>query len=158
MEKTIKLDSLEVKIDTDGKIKINNEIIHHFDVKGYKACRICNKNYYIHRLVAETFISNPESKKAVNHIDSNKANNNVNNLEWVTYSENMRHYHANKSKDIKYNQGENHARSILTTQNVLDIRELYSTGKYKQKDLALKYKVSQSLVALIIKRKKWQHI
>ena len=45
----------------------------------------------IHRLIAETFIPNPENKKVVNHIDGNTLNNTVTNLEWVTQSENMQH-------------------------------------------------------------------
>ena len=45
----------------------------------------------IHRLMAISFIPNPENKITVNHIDGNKTNNNINNLEWATYSENNLH-------------------------------------------------------------------
>lgn len=58
----------------------------------------------MHRLVAETFLLNQNYKKEVNHIDGNKNNNNINNLEWVTSSENKKHAYKlglNKITDTK---------------------------------------------------------
>lgn len=77
---------------------------------GYKYYRLSKdgkkKMFYAHRLVAETFIPNPDSLPIVNHIDGNKLNNNVSNLEWVTASANMQHAHTNhliaKVRDREY--------------------------------------------------------
>lgn len=72
---------------------------------GYSHVTLCgdgrHKQTSIHRLVAREFINNPENKPMVNHIDGNKANNHVDNLEWCTYSENMQHaYRTGLQKPI----------------------------------------------------------
>ena len=59
---------------------------------------------YVHRVVAQTFIDNRYGKKTVNHKDGNKLNNNLSNLEWNTYSENMRHAHSNDLKNNKHSK------------------------------------------------------
>ena len=63
----------------------------HNNGTGYLKVKIAGSSYYIHRLVAETFIPNLNALPQVNHIDSNKANNTVANLEWVTQSENIKY-------------------------------------------------------------------
>lgn len=66
---------------------------------GYKKVVLCKngeiENKNIHRLVAEAFIPNPDNKPCVNHIDCDKTNNNIENLEWCTQSENAFHAHRN---------------------------------------------------------------
>lgn len=76
----------------------NQKILTPYNVLGYLRIRIFKdkkqKSIGVHRLIALTFILNPENKPEVNHIDGNKTNNIVENLEWVTASENVTHAFA----------------------------------------------------------------
>lgn len=76
------------------------------DTMGYRIVNLSknktNKHFYIHRLVAKAFIPNPDNKPQVNHIDGNKLNNNITNLEWVTGKENIRH--ASKNNLLQKNK------------------------------------------------------
>ena len=85
--------------------KTNKYLKFSYDQQGYQRVGLYVGNYKtktikVHRLVAETFIDNPENKKDVNHIDCNKSNNNISNLEWTTRSENIKHAFKNGIKTI----------------------------------------------------------
>lgn len=104
--KTIK-EATNYEVSTDGQIrnKTTKYILKgRLSKSGYLQVSLkineTNKfsNRYIHRIVAQTFIENPENKREVNHIDGNKINNNLENLEWVTSSENQKHRHRNGNK------------------------------------------------------------
>jgi hypothetical protein len=79
---------------------------------GYKYYRLSKdgnkKMLYAHRLVAEHFIDNPQNLPVVNHIDGNKLNNNIDNLEWASYSKNTQEWHNNstvkREKTQKYTE------------------------------------------------------
>ena len=85
-------------VSDDGKIKglkSGKELKYSYTYNGYRKVKLyCDsqgKTFMVHRLVASAFIPNVQNKPQVNHIDGNKENNAVENLEWVTQSENLSH-------------------------------------------------------------------
>lgn len=84
-------------VDNHGKQRIQPRATW-VSSKGYRYVQLfvldVRHNVSVHHAVASAFLPNPDSKKTVNHIDGDKLNNNVSNLEWATHSENLRHAHS----------------------------------------------------------------
>lgn len=136
-------------------------------VKGFKS-RIGYIDYYLylgespkkriirkaHRLVATAFIENPNLFKEVNHIDGNKNNNSMENLEWTTRSDNM--YHALKEGLKIPKKGIEVHTSKVTEEQVYEIRELGKTLSFIE--IAKIYNITATTASRICSRKTWRHL
>ncbi len=111
--------------------------------RGYYYLRTKTHNYSVHRLVASAFINNSNNKETVNHIDGNKLNNNISNLEWMTPKENNRHAIENGlSKKI----GKNEGNIKYTNEQCKDVLLMINNGM-TYKEAGSKYKMPYSTVA-----------
>lgn len=107
-------------------------------------------SYIISRLVAITFIPNPNNLPEVNHIDGNKLNDSKDNLEWTSREYNIKHAHINNL----YPVGENHSKSLLTDKDVENIRLLHSIVSLNYVEISNLYSVSKQHIGAIIRNKK----
>ena len=143
------------KIDDLGRVYSEFKIITPYDNgHGYLAVKLWKngecKQHYIHRLVAETFIPNPNNYPEINHIDGDKRNNAVSNLEWCNRKMNVQHSYDTGLKP----KGEKHFKHKLTENQVAEIRA--ARDKISQRELANKYGVSQTLIYSIQTNKCWK--
>lgn len=116
-----------------------------------------NKNItiYIHKMVALAFIPNPENKLVINHIDGDKTNNVVENLEWVTHQENTLHAMKLGLMNVR---GENHPSAKLTEKDVKEIRSIYKKGsrEFGLGSLGKRFGVKKSVIYNIIHYRTWK--
>jgi hypothetical protein len=116
---------------------------------GYYFVNLSNKGkaypINIHRLVAENFIPNQNDTLQVNHINGVKTDNRIENLEWVTLSENIKHAYRT---GIFKNRGEFHKMSKLNREDVNEIKKLL-LSTLSQKKIAAIFNVDQAVISNI---------
>lgn len=128
----------------------NNHVLKpQLNNKGYYRVCIGGKFYFVHRLVAEKYVPNPENKEQVNHKDGNKQNNNYTNLEWVSNQENRTHAVKNKL----HLSGEQCSWSKLDWEKVDYIR----TSNEDIHKLAEKFNVSKSTIRDVLNYRTWKN-
>ena len=128
--------------------------------KGYVVVTLSNPSLrtFLHRLLAITFIPNPDNLPCVLHKDDNKDNNSIDNLYWGTNDQNVQ----DKVRNKKTTYGTKNGRSILTEDQVLYIRENYIKGtRYvlgNRKELADQFGISLGTMSAVVNGTNWKHL
>lgn len=139
----------------------NNKLIKPFVSAAYKQVEL-NLNgkatkHLIHRLVAQAYIPNPNNFPCVNHKDGNKLNNDVSNLEWCNYSNNMRHA---SNTGLLHTKGSNNPASKLTEEDVKYIRSVYKKGdkEFGLCSLGRKFGVDHKTIWCVVNEVTWRDV
>lgn len=149
-------------IDRDkmGKLVIFEKILNpHIDQVGYPRLYLYKKNFKrresVHRLVAFAFIPNTDNKPHINHINGEKTDNRVENLEWCTQKENVRHgFKIGLSCAIR---GQDVVTAKIKNSDVPVIKKMRSEGAFYHV-IAKKFNVSVSCIRWIVSGINWAHI
>ena len=131
------------------------------DGKGYCSCSLITTNskrsngFKVHRLVGFCFIQNPNNLEQINHINGKKTFNKVDNLEWISNLDNMRHSYEIGLREFS-SRGEMNGRSVLNEENV---RDIYENKEYKTiKELCEIYGTERSTIQAIMDDKHWTYV
>jgi len=146
-----------------GKRKLaEKELSQKTKKNGYKEVQLyispqVPKMVYVHRAVASAFIGEIKTGYVINHKDGDKSNNNLSNLEIVTYSQNSKHAFDNKLSTNPVYHGSKHGMAKLDEDTVLEIRSVYDKCK-SIKNVSEKYTIPLGTIAKICYRQTWKHI
>ena len=109
---------------------------------------------YIHQLVAEGFIGDCPEGEEVRHLNGDRDDNRIENIEYATHKDNV----ADRVPHGTHNRGERHNMVKLTRDQVEEIRNRYRTTDVTQAELVTDYPVSQAQISNIINGKSWRHL
>lgn len=146
-------------IDEKGNIfNKDKALLKPWNNRGYRQVSLykngIRKSQNVHRLMALTYLPDYYEKPQVNHINGNKVDNRLENLEMCTHIENS--VHAKESGLLRPARGEKAGSSKLTQKQVDEIRSKYVRIKYSSYKLSLEYNVSQQTISDIILNKIWK--
>jgi|SRR5574343_247285 hypothetical protein len=136
----------------------------YYNEKGYSMVTLCKPkqaqaNRFIHRLVAKTFIENPNNYDQVNHIDGNKSNNCISNLEWCNYTQNKLHA-VNVLNAFKFLKNKPIARK-LTVEQVIKIKQIFTSSVVTTdliNSIASEHDVNPQTIRCIYWGKTWKDV
>ena len=130
------------------------------DNNGYVIAKLGNRRKRLHRIIAELFVPNPKKLPCINHIDCNRSNNKISNLEWCTAKENMQHAKKLGRLNVKSRQGEKHFLHKLTERQVAYIKKRINNDYYHGllRELSNRYNVSFTCISSIRLGTSWKHI
>lgn len=132
-----------------GRVMINDRLSKiHEDRDGYLTVRVNNKKQMVHRLVHEYFGTDFNKDYHIHHIDGNKQNNHIDNLECISPLEHNRKHHKDNTFN-RYNRG-----YVLTEDERKAIASKYKPYKYTIPMIAKEYNISETTVKRIIKKYK----
>ena len=166
------IESLNGKYEVSNYARIRNaktgKILKQFVSRhGYNVLQVRPTPYHpvnirVHRIVAEAFLGKCPDGCVVNHKDGNKKNNSVENLEYVSPSENNIHaLNAGlRHRATKGNQrrGENHPSAVLTENEVRRILQIHKDRRWGKVKIARQFNISVGAVSAILQNRSWKNI